>query len=288
MKYLRLYDTRSDYEAEFQQSPFVGLIKDEGTLLYNADINSPAKLPLYVTALEDLTVLFSTNAIEYSLDNATWNALPVDTATPTIEAGNKVYFRASGLTATSTAGIGTFTISGLCEVGGNIMSMIYGADYMDKVTISTNYVFYKLFYNAKKIKSAFHLVLPATTLADNCYRSMFYGCSSLVNAPELPATTLAVGCYDGMFYYCSSLVNAPELPATTLAKSCYDGMFEGCTQLNYIKAMFTTAPSTSYTQNWVTGVAASGTFVKNAAATWTDTFDVSAIPTGWTVELAES
>ena len=29
-----------------------------------------------------------------------------------------------------------------------------------------------------------------------CYSSMFYGCSSLTQAPELPATTLAYSCYE--------------------------------------------------------------------------------------------
>jgi hypothetical protein len=61
-------------------------------------------------------------------------------------------------------------------------------------------------------------------------------------------------------------------------------MFYGCTSLNYIKALFTTTPSDSYTQNWVNGVASSGTFVKNSNATWNVT-GVDGIPTGWTVEL---
>jgi hypothetical protein len=64
-------------------------------------------------------------------------------------------------------------------------------------------------------------------------------------------------------------------------------MFQGCTSLNYIKAMFTTTPSTTYTNNWVQGVASTGTFVKNSAATW-DVRGTSGIPTGWTVENASS
>jgi hypothetical protein len=62
-------------------------------------------------------------------------------------------------------------------------------------------------------------------------------------------------------------------------------MFNGCTNLNYIKALFTTTPSTSYTWNWVQGVASTGTFVKSTSATWTTT-GVNGIPTGWTVETA--
>ncbi|MBP5703406.1 MAG: leucine-rich repeat protein, partial [Paludibacteraceae bacterium] len=73
--------------------------------------------------------------------------------------------------------------------------------------------------------------LPATTLTVACYQSMFEGCTSLTQAPELPATTLAHGCYQYMFEGCTSLTQAPALPATTLANCCYQYMFEGCTSL---------------------------------------------------------
>ena len=88
-----------------------------------------------------------------------------------------------------------------------------------------------------------------------------------------------------MFYGCTSLTTAPELPATTLADYCYGSMFQGCSNLNHIKAMFTTTPSTSYTNGWVTSVASTGTFVKNSAAQW-DVSGVNGVPTGWTVETA--
>ena len=127
--------------------------------------------------------------------------------------------------------------------------------------------------------------LPATTLADGCYSNMFQGCTSLTTAPELPATTLAERCYSTMFSGCTSLVSAPELPATTLVQYCYSYMFNGCTSLNYIKAMFTTTPSNTYTENWVKDVASTGTFVKNSAAQWIHT-GVDSAPTGWTVQNA--
>ena len=127
--------------------------------------------------------------------------------------------------------------------------------------------------------------LPATALAFACYNSMFLDCTSLMVAPELPATTLAESCYFEMFYGCTSLTTAPELPATALADYCYHYMFNGCTNLNYIKAMFTTKPSATYTQFWVRGVASTGTFVKNSAATWNVTGN-NGIPSGWTVQTA--
>ena len=178
-------------------------------------------------------------------------------------------------------------------------------------TTLANYCYYGMFDSCTSLATA--PALPATTLADSCYNDMFYGCTSLTTAPalpaatlsescygfmfdgctalttapELPATTLSESCYIYMFEGCTSLTTAPELPATTLASDCYNRMFSGCTSLNYIKAMFTTTPSSNYTYNWVSGVASTGTFIKNSAATWNVTGD-DGIPTGWTVETASA
>lgn len=125
--------------------------------------------------------------------------------------------------------------------------------------------------------------LPATTLAKECYQWMFCGCTSLTTAPDLPATVLAEGCYGVMFDGCTSLTTAPELPATTLANGCYTSMFYKCSKLNYVKALFTSTPSDTYTSYWMYGVASSGTFVKSKDATWNVT-GVNGIPSGWTVQ----
>ena len=116
---------------------------------------------------------------------------------------------------------------------------------------------------------------------------MFNGCSKLTTAPELSVTTLAESCYSNMFQNCTSLTAAPVLPATTLTRSCYYGMFNGCTNLNYIKCLATNRTASSCTTNWVKGVAATGTFVKNSAAQWNVT-GVNGVPTGWTVETAST
>jgi hypothetical protein len=304
----------------------------------------------------------SDNVINYSTNNGkTWtqgNSVAVNS-------GDKVMWKGT-MTPASSQGVGKFGSTGNFDVQGNIMSLLYGDNYKGQTDLTgKDYAFYQLFYNNTKIINTENLSLPATTLAsdcyrgmfggctnlitapvlpattlanncyyemfngctaltsaselpattltDYCYRGMFYSCTSLVNAPELPATTLAVGCYQNMLSGCTSLTTAPVLPATTLVSSCYQNMFKsctslttapvlsattlsnycynnmfnGCTSLNYIKAMFTTTPSTTYTYNWVRNVAASGTFVKNAAASWTTT-GVNGIPTGWTVETADS
>ena len=151
-------------------------------------------------------------------------------------------------------------------------------------TILANQCYQQMFYGCTSLETAPQL--PATTLASQCYGSMFSGCTNLVTVPSvLPATTLANYCYAGMFNSCTSLTTAPALPATIMTDNCYYQMFYGCTSLNYIKAMFTTTPTYTYTSDWVKNVSATGTFVKNSAATWNVT-DSNGVPEGWTIETA--
>lgn len=144
--------------------------------------------------------------------------------------------------------------------------------------------YHAMFYNMPNLKSG-PSILPANTLAESCYEGMLCYCTALVNTPKLPATELATRCYGQMFTNSTALQIAPELPATTLVSQCYSKMFQGCTSLNYVKAMFTTTPSNTYTNSWLSGVASTGTFVKNANAEWTTT-GTNAVPTGWTVETS--
>ena len=139
--------------------------------------------------------------------------------------------------------------------------------------------YYAMFSGCKSLTTAPEL--PVTELDYYCYSYMFSNCTSLTNAPALPATTLKPSCYDGMFEGCSSLTTAPELPATTLAQSCYSSMFKNCSSLNYIKCL-SEPINQYYAENWVQGVASTGTFVKNPKMVSWGTGD-SGIPSGWTV-----
>lgn len=72
---------------------------------------------------------------------------------------------------------------------------------------------------------------PPLNVYDNCYKSLFDGCSNLLRAPSLPATSLAASCYFNMFKGCSSLADVPELPAHNIPTSAYQYMFQNCTSL---------------------------------------------------------
>ena len=123
------------------------------------------------------------------------------------------------------------------------------------------------------------------TLAYCCCVSMFSECTNLTTVPELPSTGMAEVCYNYMFWKCTNITKSPELPATTLTPSCYHEMFYGCSKLNYITCLATTNLNSNYLGNWVSGVASTGTFVKNPnASSWTT--GVNGIPANWTVQNA--
>lgn len=312
--YLKLFETHSEYEAYSggeMLKPNVSYCEDNNEVHYNPYVHDYSQDYLTFIANESGTFTFTPmnyNTISYSIDNGeTWTV----GNSVTVNSGNKVLWK--GSMTPNNSGIGAFSSTANFDAQGNIMSLLFGDEFIGKVDLTgKDYAFNSLFNNSK-IMSAENLILPATTLIKYCYLSMFLNCALLTIAPELPATTLKTYCYQTMFqgctsltiapklpatalttncYYsmfkgCTSLITIPELPAINLANNCYGYMFNGCSSLNYIKAMFTTTPSTNYTNKWLAGVSSGGTFVKNSAATWNVTGS-DGIPRGWTVETASA
>ena len=172
-------------------------------------------------------------SIEYRKNSGAWTTY---TSAISLNSGEKVSFRGNNAAYATNVFSGyysTFSCNKDCYIYGNIMSLISSTDYANAKTLSANLTFAFLFYDNTHIvkHSSKALDLPATTLASDCYKAMFLGCTGLTTAPELPATTLASGCYSFMFQGCTGLTTAPELRATTLASSCYKQMFTGCTGL---------------------------------------------------------
>ena len=204
------------------------------------------------------TGMLSYRDVYYSYDLSQWQ---VTTVTPTghvsinIPANGRVYLKCqTDYWGREYKQYFTYSMSfcincnDFCDVGGNIMSLLYGDNFVNQYTIPTDLCFYALFYNNNKIINAKDLCLPATTLTRSCYTTMFEGCSSLITAPTLPATTLTSNCYTHFFYNCSSLISAPALPATTLANSCYYSMFYNCSSLISAPAL----PATTLEENCYT------------------------------------
>jgi len=161
-----------------------------------------------------------------------------------------------------------FRASSKVYISGNVMSLLADKDHLSVSafqgafsrggTTAVTYI---------DIDPDADLILPATTLADQCYMQMFRNCTSLTKSPvftveevgikccynmfrqcsmlenvsgiSLPAMTLAEDCYREMFRQCTKLtsVSTALLPATTLAPQCYQQMFNGCTALTQAPAL---------------------------------------------------
>ena len=253
-RYINSFATENDIQIALENGellkPYVAYIEDVDRIDWNSkEIVNYTTEYLTFNILSAGTINWTasntavTKTIEYKVNDGEWVSITSNTGssapTITVNSGDKLQFRGNNAQyATNESNYNLFSGSTAeFEAEGNIMSLIYGDDFKNNSTISSTYAFASLFRGCTKLVSVENLVLPATTLANQCYNSMFNGCTSLTTAPkELPATTLAKNCYQSMFWDCKSLTTAPELPATTLADNCYAGMFLSCTKL-------TTAPA---------------------------------------------
>lgn len=219
-------------------------------------------------------------SVSYSIDSgSTWTTTnnitntQVVITTPTIAQGNKVLWKGIG-TAMSNSQLvfGTasanrlplasnFTSSGRYKISGNIMSLLYGDNFLvnKEFANGSSHNFALLFYKGSadsKLVSAKNMIFPARKCPIYAYfrifqmnsgleyspvisatevhsygcANMFYKCSSLKTSPNQLANNL-VGSANYMyaFYNCTSLTKAPELPATTVPTSGYAYTFYGCT-----------------------------------------------------------
>ena len=238
VKYVKKYSTTTEYNTFINTNP------TEDYIIYCNDTKKTHfvhKNYFKFEVVNDGTITWQTNStnnaktISYSTDNgSTWTSVTSSTSgvsLGTFNAGQKVLIKGTNTAYGTDSYYNYFGGTAKVNVYGNIMSLIYGDNFINQTTLTASYTFRYLFYGYSNLLSAEYLVLPATTLAPYCYHHMFYGCTSLVTAPEIPAITLAPYCYQSMFMDCTSLVTAPELPATTLADYCYGSMFYDCTSL---------------------------------------------------------
>ena len=262
-----------------------------------------------------------TLTIETSTDRTTWSTFGTTSTTALnipVLANSKTYIRCTANTWGHSWADCTNTFStatGNFNVGGNIMSLLFGNTFngneLNFPTQNATDIFSRLFQRNNYLVGASKLILramilnercydlmffgcinlvyppalPALTLAPSCYHQMFSSCTSLTTAPVLPATTLQNQCYSTMFSECTSLLTAPALPATTLVQSCYYSMFYNCSSLNNVTCLATNISANYCTDYWLRGVSATGTFKKNSLMTgWTT--GESGIPIGWTVQNA--
>ena len=183
--------------------------------------------------------------------------------------GDFVLFRAApgviNQTGFSESDYYTFSCTGEMYVTGDVQSLTSSDRGYDEALSYFHY--YSLFYKNKSILSlpklsstklnefcytdmfrectkltAIDLVLPATEIFQQSYRSMFQDCYNLVSVPsnmlKVERFASGAGCYK-MFYDCKSLTEAPDLLPETLGGDCYREMFGGCESLRKVSVRFT-------------------------------------------------
>lgn len=329
-KYIDKFETAEDIQTAIDNrelnKPYVALIESGNVIDWNSKDLSPdySTLPLTFEIVSGGTLVWRANddihgkTIQYSKNDGEWTSITATSVGVSIDvvAGDKIRLKGTNAqynvleffnTYSSNFDSGSTTAS--FNIYGNIMSLVYGDNFIGQTALTENRNFLS-FFSGLQVISAENLVLPATTIGQMAYYSMFAdctsltkapkilsvvtftgnwscgnmfrGCTSLTTAPALPATTLNNYCYGSMFSRCTELTEAPELPATALSESCYGEMFRDCTNLNYVKCLATDISARNCTNTWLKGVSSSGTFVKDANMTgWTT--GTSGIPENWTV-----
>lgn len=227
---------------------FTACNKDEEV----SEPEQPDKLtPLCFTAEQDSAYVWFARTsnipfpnLEYSRDLENWIPLTEDSSSTTFlhsmlipKTGDKIYVRNQGKTNTfsiSPEDHFQFFTDGYVSASGNLMSLI--DKDCNTLEVPCDYAFYGLFAFCPELLSAPEL--PATTLTENCYNSMFLNCTALEKAPSvLPAKVLKPYCYELMFYNCEELQQTPTIAATTLAPYCFRHAFEGCISLTKVSAL---------------------------------------------------
>ena len=269
--------------ATVADSPFYTYAPTTASYTLTVTEATIAQTPLTLEAKTAGTIVIENpkDGMQYTKNGGAKTQVP---ASIDVAEGDVVRFYGDGTNITSYTGTLITGGDAECYIYGNIMSLVDEVNFATNTELTGDNAFSGLFaFNTTLYNHAEKaLLLPATTLADGCYQNMFSGCTNLTEAPALPATTLANSCYSNMFSNCTSLTTAPELSATTLTTYCYQLMFSGCTSLNSVTCLATDISASNCTQNWLNGVAATGTFYKpESMADWTT--GANGIPSSWTV-----
>ncbi len=219
--------------------------------------------PLTFQAIKEGTITYTAaNAgytVEYKKNNNGWTTY---SSAISVAVGDVVSFKGDNSTYYMSTGEATgvpskFACSSACYIYGNVMSLISKESFSTTTSFTAEKTFLRMFEGNTNLRSHPYkdLVLPATTLAKQCYQNMFFGCTGLTRSAILAN---AVG-----------------------ADNAYQWMYKGCSNLSEVTCY--AEYNSAYFENWLTGVASSGTFYTTTEhKTYWESF-LSANISGWTV-----
>lgn len=275
------------------------------TLLHPLGISVRVDLPLTFTALQanssvtlNATGSPTVSGLHYRLGKSgLWLPYTIGTIITLANVGDCVQFWNSADTlSSSSSNYARFAMTGMIAAKGNIQSMLNWSESCP------NYCFNGLFAYCTPLVSSPDL--PSIQLGNYCYSGLLRETSISV-LPRLPAQTLKFACYNLIGFQCRNLTSVQVegiTPATSCMRNAFNQSaittvhvklqsmtdyalnlaFNGCSALTRIEVDFTSWGNiATATQNWVSGVAASGTFIKPAALP--EEYGADRIPAGWTV-----
>ncbi len=253
----------------FSDTPGAAVKNVKRTVIYPRALT---EMPLTMEALTAGTVKVNidgtlSSGMKYAVNGGEKTLVTTSTDIP-VSMGDKVQFYGNGTATQVYGGTPGVKIQGggsgfTCKAYGNVMSLLDEEGFVTKTDLpGENFIFRELFKDNSALTDASDLLLPATTLAQGCYLSMFQGCTALRAAPNLPATTLV--------------------------HACYYSMFSNCANLNSVRCFATSGINENdSTSEWLSGVAATGTFylAGGTGAKWSQ--GVNGIPGGWTMKFPD-
>lgn len=197
--------------------------------------------------------------------------------------------------------------TGVIDIEGDFNSLLYGDNYYQDYSLA-NCAFSRLFRGNTNLRYAHNSIIHCETTGNSTFDAMFFDATNLESPPTMKMESIGYSgcsymfyntgirycpqpyiknissrCFVSMFAKCVNITEGMDLPALTLVDSCYSGMYQNCSNLAKIKMLATNINANGCLNSWVSGVAAEGTFIKNAKATWTTT-GANGVPTGWTIE----
>lgn len=325
MKHLEIYESLAEVQYDITNKilikPYIALYDDKhkmefGDVVYNNIDYTSTELTFEILENGTITWICTNSSIaktiQYSKNNGEWTNITSTTSGVNINvlSGDKIKFRGNNSTYGNSSYHNSFRANCNFNAYGNIMSLINGTNFMDLKVLSASYTFTYLFAYCEKLLNINNLLLPATTLSDNCYERMFDTCRKIIDIPNLPATTLTSSCYScmfvacdeltdlshhefnadyvpyaaysAMFHTCPKLVKSPIIKCTSIASYGASFMFFNCNNLSWIKCL---SISLGGCQRWTEGVASTGTFIKSPSLI-SYSRDGYGIPSGWTIENA--
>ena len=200
---------------------------------------------------------------QYSKNGERWQNMPAFGIN--VEVGDVVRLRGQGIFAVGSSRYfghvshgfwyNSFAGSAVFDISGNLLSMEYGSGFTGQTETAMPDAGLGYIFSGSNVHSAENLILPQSQsgTSTNILMGLFKGCGSLRISPVISNATFNLGCAS---------------------------MFEYCSSLDYIKCL-AKSEGTLYATYFTLGVAATGTFVKAANATWYR--GGHGIPDNWTI-----